>query len=169
MTQHDFSAFGVHPTCSVSIISSGPGDPFDPSELKHEDLTQYVIPGSKFVTSPVNRLPSLPTETIILRTPDAQSCSICFHSNSYFSIEGTGLNITEMVVCGIKVWSNYRMTQWGHKFILSYQDSKKCLFHSILWYYLATNNVFNINKTINRFDNIFCFVLDGVKSRCHKV
>jgi hypothetical protein len=29
----DFSLFGVHPTCSVSMINSGPGVPFNPSEL----------------------------------------------------------------------------------------------------------------------------------------
>ena len=97
MTQQDFSAFGVHPTCSVSMMSSGPNDPLDPSELKQDTRRQYVIPGSKSVASPVTSLPL--TERVMLLDPEPQPCSICFHSNSYLSIDDTGLNWTEMVVC----------------------------------------------------------------------
>lgn len=98
--QHDFSAFGVQPTCSVSMISSGPADPLDPSDFRQYARTQYVIPGSKSVASPATGLPSLSTETVVLRTaPDVQTSSTFFHSNWYLVTDETGLNCTEIVVC----------------------------------------------------------------------
>lgn len=62
---HDFSLFGVHPTCSVSMINSGPAVPFDPPESRQKDRTQYVIPGSKFMASPVTILPSTCTDNVV--------------------------------------------------------------------------------------------------------
>jgi len=101
MTQHDFSALGVHPTCSVSMISSGPAAPEDPSDLTQYARTQYVIPGSKSVASPSG------PDTVVLLAPAAQSSSICFHSSLYLAIDDTGLNLTEIVVSVASINSSF--------------------------------------------------------------
>lgn len=143
MTQQDFSAFGVHPTCSVSTISSGPADPLDPSDLKQETRTQYVIPGSKSTASPATSLPSLWTERVVVLAPAVQSCSIFFHSNSYLSIDETGLNWTEMVVCGVvgkKYWlrSEQRENTSAQFFCFKPIQANMGSQFVYLWYYLAT-------------------------------
>lgn len=98
MTQQDFSACGVHPTCSVSMMSSGPAAPLDPPTKQYTRM-QYVIPGSRSVATPVISLPSL--FKAVLLAP-SQPCSIILYSSSYLSTDETGLNCTEMVVCGFK-------------------------------------------------------------------
>jgi len=108
MTQHDFSAFGVQPTCSVSMINSGPAFPLDPSEFRQEARTQYVIPGSKSIASPVTILPSPATDKVVFPAGlGVHCCSICFHSISYLSIDETGLNCTEIVVSVASINSSF--------------------------------------------------------------
>jgi hypothetical protein len=52
-TQHvEESALGVHPTCSVSTISSGPNVVADEASVR-SSRRQYVLPGSKSVASPL--------------------------------------------------------------------------------------------------------------------
>jgi hypothetical protein len=45
-TQQPELSLGVHPTCSVSIISSDPGVPGWPLASLTLNRTQYVVPGS---------------------------------------------------------------------------------------------------------------------------
>jgi hypothetical protein len=45
-TQQPELPLGVHPTCSVSIISSDPGVPGWPLASLTLNRTQYVVPGS---------------------------------------------------------------------------------------------------------------------------
>lgn len=96
MTQQDFSACGVHPTCSVSTIRSFPGAPLVPSDAMQYTRRQYVAPGSKSTASPFTNPPS---GTSVMLVADAQSCSNRLYSNWYLSATETDLNCTEMVVC----------------------------------------------------------------------
>ena len=98
IVQQDLSAFGVQPTCSVSMINSGPATPFVP-EVEQKARTQYVIPGLRSPASTLTVLCPDLAETVVDPATFVQSCSTSFHCISYVSIDDTGLNCIAIVVC----------------------------------------------------------------------
>lgn len=86
IAQHPLSAFGVHPTCSVSTTSSGPGCPPLPTSRR-----QYVVPGSNGSTSTFT-VPAPPPTCLLLDPSPSQDAGCSFHCNVYEDTPLSGWN-----------------------------------------------------------------------------
>jgi hypothetical protein len=88
--QHPFLACGVHPTCSVSSINSGPGSMLPSIDAKR---MQYVVPGCKSSISA-----EVANDFNSLLAADSHGCGCSFHCNLYFAVESGETNSTFIVV-----------------------------------------------------------------------
>jgi hypothetical protein len=98
-TQQPELSLGVHPTCSVSIMSSDPGVPDWPLASLTLNRTQYVVPGSSGAAWALQVLLPTSTDTVLLLRPPSHCVETSFHSSSYvIPVCVRGLNLTVMSV-----------------------------------------------------------------------